>query len=70
MSYRGKNDTITTPEMDESYRRLATDFWCTDELEIDTGATVSPSQFGAWVQAWVWVDKDQTEVDSELPPAN
>jgi hypothetical protein len=63
----GNNDFITTPEIDERYKSVAVDFWSTDELEIDEDAIVSPSQFGAWVQAWVWVSKDEAEIEGEPP---
>ena len=30
-----------------------------NEIEIDADATVSESNDGAWVQAWVWVADDE-----------
>lgn len=32
-----------------------------DDLEIDDNPTVSPTDEGVWVSAWVWVPNSETE---------
>lgn len=52
------------PPTDEVYRKVATEVWCNEELEIDVDAVVSSSDLGAWVQAWVWVSDTRSGIDS------
>jgi hypothetical protein len=41
-------------------RELAHEVHGCDEVEIDDeGAGTSPSDSGTWVQAWVWLDREQ-----------
>ena len=44
-----------TMASDAQYREAARDEYGNDEIEIDDDAKVSPSEHGAFVQAWVWV---------------
>jgi hypothetical protein len=56
--------TTISPVADERYRDAAANLWSDDELEIDQDATVSEGDGGAWVQAWVWVSKEESEMES------
>lgn len=41
-------------------RELANDLYGTDEVEIDDEQVgTSPSDDGTWVQAWVWVSREE-----------
>ena len=39
----------------------ARELYAGEEIQIDDGATVSLSDGGAWVQAWVWVPAPDPE---------
>ena len=54
----------TTSASDELYRKVANQVWCSDKLEVDPDAAVSPSDHGAWVHAWVWVSNKQAGLKS------
>lgn len=45
---------------DKFYRDVAQSLWAigNDEIDIDSNATVSVADGGAWVAAWVWVAVD------------
>jgi hypothetical protein len=51
--------------IDTLYREAATEVWCTDQLQIDHDATVSASDCGAWVHAWVWVSNGEAGVENQ-----
>jgi hypothetical protein len=45
----------------EDYIAVARRLWASEEIELDDDlgvSDVSPSDTGAWVRAWVWVDND------------
>jgi hypothetical protein len=42
-------------------RDAASVAWSAEKIQIDVDARVSPSEGGAWVQAWVWVDGNLIE---------
>ena len=49
---------------DTAWRKLAKDQYQDDDLEINEDAKVSVAddpdgEVGAWVQAWVWVDRPE-----------
>ena len=48
-------------EIDGAYSSKAREIWVDVDLEIDDDAKVSISDDGAWVAAWVWVDKHDVE---------
>jgi hypothetical protein len=51
-------------DKEKQYRQLARAKWAEEgELEIDDNAPVSlgPDNEGAYVQAWVWVDKPEED---------
>ena len=52
---------MPTETTDEQYRKLATADYGSALVEIDRTATVhtfhAGSSKGAWVAAWVWIDK-------------
>lgn len=50
---------LAQAEAKAPYREQAKHQWQRDELEIDDDATVSISENGAWVQAWVWVEDEE-----------
>jgi hypothetical protein len=55
---------VTTAAVhDAHFRKTAIECWTDDDLEIDEEATVSSSEDGAWVQAWVWVSNDDAGID-------
>jgi hypothetical protein len=35
--------------------------WASNELEIDADATVAIGDDGVWIQAWVFVEKDEPD---------
>ena len=39
------------------YRDLAREVWAGEHVDIEEDAEVSISGRGAWVAAWVWLDK-------------
>lgn len=48
-------DLVATPTL----RQQAHDIWATNDLEIDDeGVGTSPTDGGTWVQAWVWLAKE------------
>lgn len=51
-------DTCNKEEADR-YRERARETWASDECEIDENATVSISENGAFVQAWIYVEKEE-----------
>ena len=51
------HDTTTDPA--EAYRHAAKRLHAAEgEIEFDADAAVSPSEDGAYVQAWIWVDRE------------
>ncbi len=53
---------VASPEL----RALAVDLHATDEIEIDDeGVGTSASDEGTWVQAWVWVSREEM-VDASI----
>lgn len=56
--------TFATPEEIEEARdkyALGSD----DDIEVDDGALTSQADNGTWVQAWVWLRKEEDEEDEE-----
>jgi hypothetical protein len=54
-------ERVTDTDRETAIRTLARKLWVSDgEIEIDDNAKISegeePSDNGAYVQAWVWVD--------------
>jgi hypothetical protein len=47
---------------DDWIDRARNQFAC-DDIEIDNDAKVSKSSDGAWVQAWVWLDNEEAQID-------
>tara|TARA_R110000824_G_scaffold217366_1_gene403875 strand:- start:797 stop:973 length:177 start_codon:yes stop_codon:yes gene_type:complete len=45
--------------------RARNQFAC-DDIEIDNDAKVSESSDGVWVQAWVWLDNEEVQVDGNI----
>jgi hypothetical protein len=41
--------------------REAASMYASNEIEIDDDAGTSPSDYGTWVQAWVWVEYPECE---------
>ena len=37
----------------------------TNDIEVDDNAKLSGSEDGAWVQAWVWISKEDIEEAQE-----
>jgi len=58
----GETDLPADPAKDEAYREAATDEYGDEgRIEIDADAKVSyGDDDGAYVAAWVWVDRDLT----------
>jgi hypothetical protein len=54
---------MTDEERKSIYRATAQTKLANDDLEFDDNATVSLSDGGAWVQAWVWVYDDVAGLD-------
>lgn len=52
------------PNSDDWYIEQAVEQYKDEDIDIDDCPTVSASEFGAWVSAWVWVAKaDEEEED-------
>ena len=47
--------------MSEAYINAAKENYGSDDIEFDADCKVSESDDGAFVQAWVWVSKDDVE---------
>lgn len=52
---------INTKEA-ENYRQLATERYSGEDTQIDDDALVSVGSDGAWIQAWVWIDKEDAAI--------
>lgn len=59
-----ENEDQITPVSESTqamYRQLAKDYYQNDDTLIHDDAPVSVSEFGAFVQAWVWVSAPDDE---------
>lgn len=58
-----------TPDpITDQYRQKAKSIWEDEgQIEIDQNAVVSESENGAYVQAWVWVEKDDSD-EEDIDP--
>lgn len=54
-----------TPNQLTAYREAASELYASDEIEIDLTADISPSDYGAFVHAWVWVPRCDTKLCQE-----
>lgn len=57
------NNKAVRETINEVYINQANEKYGSDEIEFDDMCLVSPSEEGAFVQAWVWVYKE--ELDEE-----
>lgn len=53
-------------DIEDKYREAAkATYQNDDDFEVDDDAKVSLGENGAFVQVWVWFDKDEIPVDEE-----
>jgi hypothetical protein len=45
----------------QDYIKKAIEFYGSDDIEFDEASMISESDEGAFVQAWVWVSKEDLE---------
>lgn len=55
------------PNSDDWYIQQAVEQYRDENLDIDDSPTVSASENGAWVSAWVWVEKADDEEPEPEP---
>ena len=53
--------TASAERVLQNYRQLARDIYQDSDIEISDDASISPSDGGAFVQAWVWVPAPDAE---------
>ncbi len=50
-------------ETNSEILQTARDLYACDDIQIDDGATLSETESGTWVAAWIWVSKDTPDAD-------